>query len=36
MYEVFGLSMGEMPYEEYIPHTKELHVLKEAPQVYET
>jgi len=36
MYEVSGLPMGEMPYEEYISGTEELHVLKEAPQVCET
>ena len=29
--------MGELPYEEYIPSTEELHLLKrDAPQVYET
>ena len=36
MFEVSGLSMGNLPYEEYIPGTKELHLLKDAPQVYET
>jgi len=37
MFEVSGLTMGELPYEEYIPGTEELHLLKEdAPQVYET
>ena len=37
MYEVFGLPMGEIPYEEYILSIEELHVLKkETPQVYET
>ena len=37
MYEVSGLQMGELPYEEYILGTEELHVLKkEAPRVYET
>jgi len=37
IYKVSGLLMGEMPYEEYIPGTEELHVPKnKAPQVYET
>ena len=37
MFEVSGLSMGDLPYEEYIPSTGELHLLKrDAPQVYET
>jgi len=35
MFEVSGLSMGDLSYEEYIPGTKELHILKkDAPQVY--
>ena len=37
MFEVSGLSMGDLPYEEYISDTEELHLLKkDAPQVYET
>ena len=36
MYEVSGLPIGELPYEEYVPGTEELHLLKDAPQVYET
>ena len=36
MYEVSGLPMGELPYEEYVPGTEELHLLKDATQVYET
>jgi len=37
MFEVSGLSMGDCPYEEYIPSTKKLHLLKrDAPQVHET
>ena len=36
MHEVSGLSMGELPYEEYVLGI-ELHLLKkDAPQVYET
>ena len=36
MFEVSGLSMGDLPYEEYIPSTEELHLLKrDAPRVYE-
>jgi len=36
MFEVLGLTMGDLPYEEYIPSTKELDLLKrDAPQVYE-
>ena len=36
-FEVSGLSIGDLSYEEYIPGTEELHLLKEdAPQVYET
>ena len=35
MFEVSGLSMEDFPYEEYIPNTEELHLLKrDAPQVY--
>ena len=33
MFEVLGLSMGDLPYEEYISGTDEL---DDAPQVYET
>ena len=37
LYEVSGLVMGDAPYEEYVPTSKELHLLKkENPQVYET
>jgi len=37
IFEVSGLPMRELPYEEYIPSTEELHLLKkEAPEVYET
>jgi len=37
MFEVSGLSMGDLPYEEYTLNTEELHLLKrDAPQVYET
>ena len=37
MYEVSGLMMGNRPYEEYTPGTKELHIIrKQDPQVYET
>jgi len=36
MYEVSGLAMGDIPYEEYIPGTGELHLIKkDAPLVYE-
>ena len=36
MYEVFGLLMGDLPYEKYIPDKKELHLMKkDAPLVYE-
>ena len=37
MYEVSGLPMGDLLYEEYILGTKELHLMKkDAPLVYET
>ena len=37
LYKVSGLVIGDVPYEEYIPITKELHLLKkEEPQVYLT
>ena len=37
MFEVLGLSIGELSYKEHIPSTKEIHLLKkDAPQVYET
>jgi len=37
MFEVLGLSMGDLSYEEYISNTKELHLLKrDASQMYET
>jgi hypothetical protein len=36
MFEVSGLSMGELPYEEYIPGAEELQILRrDAPQLYE-
>ena len=35
MYEVSGLVMGDIPYEEYISSAEELHVMeKSAPLVY--
>ena len=37
LYEVSGLVIGDAPYEEYVPTTEELHLLKkEDSQVYET
>jgi len=37
MYEVSGLVMVDIPYEMYVPSTKELHLLKkDTPLVYET
>jgi len=37
MYEVSGLVIRDFPYEEYVPSTKELHLLKKSdPLVYET
>ena len=37
MFEVSEPSMGDLSYEEYIPSTEELHLLKrDAPQVYMT
>jgi len=37
IFKVSGLSMGDLPYEEYIPSIEELHLLnKDASQVYET
>ena len=37
LYEVSGLVMGDAPYEEYVPTSEELHLLKkECPRVYET
>ena len=37
IYEVSGLVMGDIPYEEYISSTEELHLLKkDALLVYET
>jgi len=36
-YELSGLVIEDAPYEEYIPTTEELHLLKkEDPQVYKT
>ena len=37
MYEVSGLVIRDAPYEEYVPSTEELHLLKKNdPLVYET
>ena len=37
MYKVSGLVIGDAPYEEYVPLTEELHLLKKRdPLVYET
>ena len=37
LHEVSGLVMGDAPYEEYVPTSEELHLLKkENSQVYET
>ena len=37
LYEVSGLVIRDAPYEEYVPTSEELHLLKkESPQVYET
>ena len=37
MYEVSGLEMEDIPYEEYSPSAKELHLMKDsAPLVYTT
>jgi len=37
MYEISGLVIGDAPYEEYVPSTEELHLLKKSdPLVYET
>ena len=37
MYKVPGLSMGHLPYEEYIPSTEELHLMKkDVLLMYET
>ena len=37
MYEVWGLVIGDAPYEEYVPSTEERHLLKKSdPLVYET
>jgi len=37
LYEVSMLVMGDAPYEEYVPTSEKLHLLrKEDPQVYET
>ena len=36
LYDVLGLLIGDAPYEEYVPTTEELHLLKkDDPQVYE-
>ena len=37
IFEILGLPMGDLPYEEYISDIEELHLLKkDALQVYET
>jgi len=37
MYEVLGLVIGDATYEEYVPSTKEQHLLKKSdPLVYKT
>ena len=37
MYEVFGLVMGDIPYEEYVPSAEELHLMEDsASLVYAT
>ena len=37
IYEVSGLMIGDAPYEEYVPSTEELHLLKKSDHlVYET
>ena len=37
LYEVSGLVIGDAPYEEYVPTTADLHILKKNdPQVYES
>ena len=37
MYEISGLAMGDIPYEEYVPSTEELHMMDEsAPLIYAT
>ena len=37
MYEVSGLVMGNIPYEEYVPLAEELHLMEEsAPLAYAT
>ena len=37
MYEVSGLMIGDAPYEEYVPSTEELHLLKKSdPLAYAT
>jgi len=37
IFEVSGLSMGDLSYEEYISGTEELHLLnRDTPQEYET
>ena len=30
MYKVFGLAMGDIPYEEYVPSVEELHLMEES------
>jgi len=36
MYEVSGLAMGDIPYEEYVSSAEELHMEESAPLVYAT
>jgi len=30
MYEVYGLAMGDIPYEKYVPLAEELHLMEES------
>nr|ABB55316.1 hypothetical protein 12.t00027 [Asparagus officinalis] len=37
MFEISGLSFGELPYEEFVPGSRELEILKNgAPEIYDT
>lgn len=37
LYEIYGLPMGEIPYEKYVPTWEELHLLKaQDPSAYDT
>ena len=31
MYEIFGLVIGDIPYEEYVPSAEELHLMERVP-----